>query len=46
MATVENKTKAPYSAPQLTEHGTIRNITNTASTTGPNDATGPGSYTS
>lgn len=38
--------KAPYSAPKLTAHGTIRNMTNTATTNGPNDANGPGSYTS
>lgn len=38
--------KAPYKAPTLTEHGTIRSLTRTATTNGPNDANGPGSYTS
>lgn len=38
--------KAPYHAPKLTEHGTIRSMTNTAIISGPNDANGPGSYTS
>lgn len=38
--------KAPYQAPKLTEHGTIRSLTRTATTNGPNDANGPGSYTS
>jgi len=38
--------KAPYHAPKLTEHGTIRSMTNTQVTSGPNDANGPGSYTS
>lgn len=38
--------KMPYEAPRLTEHGTIRSMTNTATTNGPNDANGPGSYTS
>jgi hypothetical protein len=40
------KIKAPYSAPKLTAHGTIRNMTNTNVNSGPNDALGPGSYTS
>lgn len=41
------KTKAPYSAPKLTAHGTIRKMTQTLlSGSGPNDANGPGSYTS
>lgn len=45
MAIVESKTKAPYSAPQLTEHGTIRDITKTApSPTSPAD--GVTGYTS
>ncbi|MGZ9098668.1 MAG: hypothetical protein ACXW3O_03105 [Brevundimonas sp.] len=38
--------KAPYSAPKLTAHGTIRNMTHTNTVNGPNDANGPGSYTS
>lgn len=43
----ENKPgKAPYRAPTLTEHGTIRSMTNIQITSGPNDANGPGSYTS
>lgn len=41
-----NQAKTPYHAPKLTAHGTIRNMTNTAVTSGPNDANGPGSYTS
>ncbi len=40
------KSKAPYRAPKLTAHGTIRTMTNTNVNTGPNDANGPGSYTS
>lgn len=38
--------RIPYRAPTLTAHGTIRNMTNTNVTSGPNDANGPGSYTS
>lgn len=39
--------KAPYHAPKLTEHGTIRSMTNTnPNGAGPNDANGPGFYTS
>lgn len=41
-----NQVKAPYRAPKLTVHGTIRNMTHTNTTNGPNDANGPGSYTS
>ncbi|MFY8139898.1 MAG: hypothetical protein ACOVMO_04205, partial [Caulobacter sp.] len=39
--------KAPYHAPKLTEHGTIRSMTNTnPAGSGPNDASGPGNYVS
>lgn len=44
--TQQATTKAPYHTPKLTEHGTIRSMTNTASNTGPNDSAGAGSYTS
>lgn len=40
-----SKIKAPYHAPTLSEHGTIRSVTNTNTTQGPNDSSGPGSYT-
>lgn len=38
--------KQRYHAPKLTSHGTIRSLTNVNIITGPNDANGPGSYTS
>jgi len=39
--------KAPYHAPKLTEHGTIRSMTNTnPAGSGDNDASGPGNYVS
>ena len=39
--------KAPYHAPKLTEHGTIRSMTNTnPAGSGENDASGPGNYVS
>lgn len=42
-----NQAKTPYHAPKLTAHGTIRNMTNTnPAGGGPQDANGPGSYTS
>lgn len=46
MAVKNLEPKAPYHAPTLTEHGTIRSMTNTETTRGPNDLSGPGSYTS
>ena len=39
--------KTPYRAPKLTEHGTIRSMTNTnPAGSGDNDASGPGNYVS
>lgn len=40
------KPRLSYHAPKLTSHGTIRSLTNTNIFSGPNDAAGPGSYTS
>lgn len=39
--------KAAYTAPKLTQHGTIRSMTHTNPPNGnPNDALGPGAYQS
>ena len=47
MMTQQPLKKAPYHAPKLTEHGTIRSMTNTnPAGSGENDASGPGNYVS
>jgi hypothetical protein len=46
METLDSAKKAPYRAPKLTEHGTIRSLTHVNTNTGPNDSNGAGSYTS